>query len=170
MQLPLMKDCADRTIGDCFSSLGGGDLPEARRACIHYAPKVKNSLPKACTARERGARESRRLRCLERAPSRELAHAERNPAYADRAAGRRQACSRTKPNVALLHYATSRCERGRANVLSLSRRVPSRPSGRAARPLLPSRLTACGGRAAAHLRIAPGGSAAGPAYGTRSAA
>ena len=61
-----------------------------------------NSLPKACRTRERGARESHRLRCLECAPSRELAHAKRTSAYADHAAGRRQACSRPKPNVTLL--------------------------------------------------------------------
>jgi hypothetical protein len=129
MQPPLMQNYADRTIGDCFSSLGGGDLAEARRACIHYAPKVKNSLPKARTARERGAHESRRLRCLERAPSRELAHAERNSAYADRAAGRRQACSCAKSNVALLAYATLKRERGRANVLELTRARPVRSGG-----------------------------------------
>ena len=70
MQLPLMQNYADRMIGTCFSSLGGGDLAEARRARINYAPKVKNSLPRSRTTRERGARESRRSRCLERAPSR----------------------------------------------------------------------------------------------------
>ena len=53
----------------------------------------------------------------------------RTSAYADRAAGRRQACSRTKPNVALLDYATFKCERGRANVLELTRARPVRSGG-----------------------------------------
>ena len=75
-------------IGSCFSFLGGGNLAEAHQACTRYAPKVKNSLPEACRTRERGARESRRSRCLERAPSRELAHAKKTSTYADHAAGR----------------------------------------------------------------------------------
>ena len=46
MQLPFVQNHADRTIGNCFSFLGGGDLAEALLACTRYAPKVKNSLPK----------------------------------------------------------------------------------------------------------------------------
>src|SRR5437899_11407417 len=53
-----------------------------------------NSLPKACLTRERGARE-----CRASGPSRARAlsrtnHTKRNSAYVERAAGRRQRCSR----------------------------------------------------------------------------
>src|SRR5689334_9081948 len=128
MQLPLVQMYADRPSNDCFASWAVEIFPkhaERTPACA----ESENSLPKARIARERGARESRRLRCLERAPSRELAHANRTLAYPDRAAGRRQACSRARPNVTLLHYARFKCELGRANVLSLSRHVPTQPRG-----------------------------------------
>ena len=90
MQLPLMQKYATRTIIGRFASSGRvvENLPKRAKRALRYAPKVKNSLPISCTTRERGARESRRLRCLERAPSRELAHTKRTSAYADRAAGR----------------------------------------------------------------------------------
>jgi hypothetical protein len=68
MQLPLVQKYAERILMIAYRFSGGGYLAEAHRACDRYAPKVKNSLPKICRTRERGARECRRLRCLERAP------------------------------------------------------------------------------------------------------
>src|SRR5689334_22156494 len=97
------------------SRLGQWRMCRSSQSAHPLRAQSENSLPKSCRTRERGARESRRLRCLERAPSREIAHAKRTSAYPDCAAGRRQACSRGESNVALLHYAKLKCERGRAN-------------------------------------------------------
>jgi hypothetical protein len=94
MQLPLVQNCANRTIIGRFASSDWAVeiLPNRAKARTRYAPKVKNSLPRSCTTRERGARESRasglsRVRAFTRACSREEKF------------GLRRSCSRPKASV-----------------------------------------------------------------------
>jgi hypothetical protein len=98
MQLPFMQNYADRTIGNCFSFPGGGNLAEARRTCLRYAPQSEEqpfqSVPDAVAWRaQEPPLAVSRVRAFTRACSRQAKFGLRKiaqPAEGKRVAAQRQ--------------------------------------------------------------------------------